>query len=174
MLRISVIGIVVAFAASSHAEPAPESHATGTWLELAIDSNLGASGVDDLPSHRLVIGGQGDRVAVGVALGFQYVTQGSSLRFDIGPTARLTLAATPEHDTELVGEGGLLLSSFSGDSGPSNQLYTFQAGLEVRHWLDRHLAIGGGILGHVEVASTGTNTAIGVGASGALRVTGVF
>jgi hypothetical protein len=169
MMRVLVIGVVVALAAPSHADP--ESHATGAWLELAIDSNLGIGGIDDVPSHRLVIGAQTESVAVGVALGFLYITP--AWRFDIGPTARLTLAATPEHDTELVGEGGLLVSTFSSD-GPTNRLYTFQAGLEVRHWLARHLAIGGGILGHVEVQSTGTDSAIGVGAAGALRVTGVF
>lgn len=169
MLRISVIGIVIAIAAPSHAEPV-EPHATGAWVELAIDSNLGVGGVDDVPTHRLVIGAQTESVAVGVALGFDYTTQSSLFRFDIGPTARLTLAATPEHDTELVGEGGLVVSTFSNDSDSTSRLYTFQAGLEVRHWLDRHLAIGGGILGHVEVQS-GTS---GIGAAGALRVTGVF
>jgi hypothetical protein len=169
MMRILVIGIVVALAAPSHAEP--ESHATGAWLELAIDSNLGIAGVDDVPIHHLVIGAQTESVAVGVALGFQFATP--SWRFDIGPTARLTLAATPEHDTELVGEGGLLVSSFSSDIS-DNRLFTFQVGLEVRHWLDRHLAIGGGILGHVEMESTGTDSAIGIGAAGAFRVTGVF
>jgi hypothetical protein len=169
MMKVVVSGIILALAAPSHADP--ESHATGAWLELAIDSSLGVAGIDDAPIHRLVIGGQTDNLAVGVALGFQYATP--NWRFDIGPTTRFTLAATPEHDTELIGEGGLLVSTFSSET-TDTRMYTFQGGLEVRHWLDRHLAIGGGVLGHIEIQSAGTETVVGLGAAGAFRVTGVF
>jgi hypothetical protein len=173
MLRLIVIIGVLAAATPSHADPAP--HPTGVWLELAIDSNLGgaSTGVDDMPSHHLVIGAATGSLALGLELGFQYATP--SWRADVGPTARFTLAATSDRDTELVAEAGVIVSIFGADSGNgAPNLYTVQAGFDARHWFDRHIAVGGGILGHVQTQSDNGASALGLGLAGAVRVTAVF
>jgi hypothetical protein len=74
-------------------------------------------------------------------------------------------------------EGGVLASiGFTtkdmGDGGPT--LYTFMAGLEARHWIDPHFAIGGGLLAHLATQSQGMASELDLGLGGAVRVTGVF
>jgi hypothetical protein len=182
MSRILILAILLAGARPVHAEPAPPApptpHATGTWLELTLDSSplTSSDTVEDLPSHHLVIGGQGQDHALGLALGVVHATDQPWL-IDVGPTVRATLAATAAADTELVAEGGLLvsmgLSTVDNQSGGPT-LYTVQAGLEVRHWIDRHLAIGGGLLGHALHHGDDRGSSLTLGVNGALRVTAVF
>jgi hypothetical protein len=172
-MRTFVLVAILALAAPARADSEP--HASGTWLELAIDANLVgalAPPFEDLPQTHLVIGAQLHEVSIGLLLG-GFHASGAPWRFDLGPTARFHLLGSA---TELVAEGSViatvgLAADGMTDGGPTT--YAAQAGLDARHWVDRHFAIGGGVIAHVATTSSnGTTLDLGVGA--ALRVSAVF
>jgi hypothetical protein len=165
--------------ASSDAPGVPAVHATGSWIELSVESRLalGSGAVtESVPQQHLVLGFQGDAYAFGIVGGFSHAPD-SKWIVDLGPTARFTVAQTEDRTTELV-FGAAVLATMGLDDHPMSDggttYYTFQAGLDARHWLDRHLAIGGGALAHLSTISEGMNSATDFGISGVLRVTGVF
>jgi hypothetical protein len=87
------------------------------------------------------------------------------------------VAQTEDRRTELVFGAGVLVTMGLNDhpmtdGAPTS--YTLQAGLDARHWIDRHLAIGGGALAHLTMVSQGMTSATDFGIAGTLRVTGVF
>ena len=157
----------------------PAAHATGSWIELSVESMLLTTYTVltvSVPQQHLVLGYHGEGYAFGIAGGFSHDPD-SAWIIDLGPTTRLTVARTEDHTTELV-FGGAVLATMGLNSHPMTDggptYYTFQAGLDARHWLDRHLAISGGALAHLSTVSEGMSSATDFGISGTLRVTGVF
>jgi hypothetical protein len=154
-----------------------EPHATGAWLEIGLDSQLLLSANDgpmviDLPVQHLVVGAQMERTAFGVEGGLVHFPGGIT-RLEVGPALRQQLVARGA--TELVADAAVLANiglSGSQDGGPT--LYTLEAGLEARHWLDRHLAVGGGVLVHGTSASQGMTSQLDLGITGTLHAGGVF
>jgi hypothetical protein len=182
MSRLFSLAILVA-PALAHADPRA-AHAQGTWLELDLDSNLAFSSDSadtiDLPQQRLALGVQFESIAVGIEGGFVHPPD-SPWRVELGPAARFTVAATETRDTELVFDATGLVSvglttKDMQDGGPT--LYTFQTGLEVRHWLDPHFAVGGGVLAHLTTGSQSDalvmRSATDFGIGGTIRVSSVF
>jgi hypothetical protein len=174
MSRAFVAVILVAFAAPARADS--EAHATGVWVELAIDADLAntvAPVLEDVPQQHLVIGAQLDTVSIGLLLG-GFHASGAPWRLDVGPTLRAHLLGGV---TELVFEGSFvanigLAADGMDDGGPT--AYGGHFGLDARHWIDRHFAIGGGVIAHVTSVSSGGVTVFDVGIGAALRVSAVF
>jgi hypothetical protein len=174
---VALAGAPALAAADPEAAPAPSPHASGAWVELGLDTNLAVSGggvAVDIPSQHLVIGGQGGNLALGIELGFTHLPSAAS-QLTVGPALRLGLVARGA--TELVLDGAVLAtiglaSGSMTDGGPT--FYTFEAGLELRHWIDPHFAVGGGVLGQVVTASQDQESELQLQLAGTLRVTGVF
>ena len=172
----SIFVLALLAAPAVHADPEP--HAQGTWLELALDSQQALSGQDqlaiDVPLQHLVIGAQLDRVGIGLETGFIHIPD-AAWHIDVGPA--VTYSFLSAGATELTGDGALLVR-FGLDNHPMTDggptFVTVIAGVGVRHWIDPHFAIGGGIQLHLTSESMNMTTDSNIGLGGAFRVSGVF
>lgn len=179
MSRLTILAVL---AVPTIAAADEQPHAVGAWFEMAVDSSLFVDNNGqfalDIPSQRLSIGAQLPALAIGLQAGFTHAPDSQLTRLELGPTARFTIASTSDHQTELLVDGTILVnvglsSQNMGDGGPT--AYIFRAGLEARHWIDRNLAIGGGVVGQVETISSGPmSSETDLGVAGTFRVTGVF
>lgn len=172
MSRMLISGLAVgilAVAGPSFADDTAEPHATGGWVELGVES----AGPSPLSDH-LSIGGHTETFALGIELGGLLAAgNATAFIFDLGPTMRYTLLATDDRKTELVGIGTLRATLVLGDTGGPTT-YTVLAGLDVRHWIDSHFAIGGGVLAHASSVSQDGSSSSDLGLAGAIHITGVF
>jgi hypothetical protein len=175
LLVVLVIAIAAALPSLAYAEP--ETHAVGGWVEFGLDIPLVSRaqlGVASIVEPHLVIGGQGERLAVGVEVGIVHLAGASTSVATFGPVLRYTVTA--RGPTELAFAAALtadvgLASGSATDGGPTR--YSGQLGVEVRHWIDRHLTIGGGVAGYfADITAPTSLTDLGI--TGTFHVGGVF